>query len=313
MKRSMQAASLHRVLCRALVIGAPFGTLACSLSTSSCPDDGVEPPPANMMTIGAGDFGGGPLSAAQCEELCDLLDTGVITCVRTSPEAVLCITQPSPCEGRRPAGLRSDARSARTGVQRYLAECARLEAASIEAFRVLRRELAAHRAPRRLLRAASRAARDERRHARIADALARRFGAAPGPVTVEPRPVRSLEAIARENAVEGCVRETWGALVALRQSRLATAAPVRAAMRRIARDEVRHAELAWAVDAWLRPRLGRAAGKRVHDARAAAVAELSREVTHVLPAQARERLGVPCATESLALVAELERALWLAG
>jgi hypothetical protein len=123
--------------------------------------------------------------------------------------------------------------------------------------------------------------------------------------------VRALEAIARENAVEGCVRETWGAVVALRQSRLATEPSVRAAMRRIARDEVRHAELAWAVDAWVRPRLARAARKRVRDARSAAVAELSREVTHVLTGTARQRLGVPGATESLALVAELDRALWL--
>ena len=201
--------------------------------------------------------------------------------------------------------------STRTGFLRHLAESARLEAASIEAFRVLRRELATHGAPRRLLRAASRAARDERRHARIAGALARRFGAAPAPVTVEPRPVRALEAIARENAVEGCVRETWGAIVALRQSTLATEPTVRAAMQRIARDEVRHAELAWAVDAWVRPRLARAARQRVREARSAAVAELSREVTHVLPGTERQRLGVPGATESLALVAELDRVLWL--
>jgi hypothetical protein len=206
--------------------------------------------------------------------------------------------------------LRNEAVS-RTGFERYLAESARLEAASIEAFRVLRRELAGYGAPRRLLRAASRAARDERRHARIAGALARRFGTVPDPVTVEPRPVRSLEAIARENAVEGCVRETWGAIMALRQSTHATEPAVRAAMRRIARDEVRHAELAWDVDAWLRPRLARAARRRVRDARTAAVAELSREVTHVLPGPARQMLGVPCATESLALVAELDRVLWL--
>ncbi len=305
----MQTSSLRRVLSRALLLGAPFAALDCS--TSSCPDNWVEPPPANMMEIGSGDYGGGPLDAAQCDEVCDLLDEGIITCVRTSPENVLCITPPFPCEGRRPAGLRDEAVSTRTGFERYLADSARLEAASIEAFRVLRRELVARRAPRRLLRAASRAARDERRHARIAGALARRFGAIAGPITIEPRPVRALEAIARENAVEGCVRETWGAIVALRQATLATEPTVRAAMRRIARDEVRHAALAWAVDAWVRPRLARAARQRVHDARSAAVAELSREVTHELPKAARQRLGVPGATESLAIVAELDRALWL--
>lgn len=305
----MRTTTLRRILNGALLVGAPFASLGCV--TSSCPDNGVEPPPVQEMDVAAGDFGGGDLSAAECELLCNTLGDGVITCVRTAPESVLCVNHPSPCEGRRPAGLQDEVVSARSELGRYLGECARLEAASIEAFRVLRRELAAHGAPRRLLRAASRGARDERRHARIAGALARRFGAAPSPVTVEPRPVRSLEEIARENAVEGCVRETWGALLAERQSKLAAEPAVRAAMRRLARDELRHAELAWAVDAWLLPRLSLAARRRVRAARSAAVAELSNEVVHALPEATRHRLGVPSAAESRALIAELDRALWL--
>jgi hypothetical protein len=304
----MRISSLGRILSRTLLVGAPFATPACS--SSSCPDNGVEPPPASKKTVDASFASGGPLDAAQCASVCEALDTGVITCVRTSPESVLCVTEPFPCEGRRPAGLKHPAATSRTGFERYLTEAARLEAASIDAFRILRCELRAHGAPRRLLRAASRAARDERRHARIAEALARRFGAAPEPVTVERRAVRSLEEIARENAVEGCVRETWGALVAERQSKLAAEPAVRAAMRRIARDELRHAELAWAVDAWLRTRLTLAARRRVCAARSAAVAELSREVVRAMPEAALHRLGVPCATESRALVAELDRVLW---
>ena len=136
------------------------------------------------------------------------------------------------------------------------------------------------------------------------------FGAPGRAVTVEPRPVRSLEAIARENAVEGCVRETWGALIAERQSRLAAEPAVRAAMRRIARDELRHAELAWAVDAWLRPRLSPDARRRVLAERSAAVKELSNEVSRALPETTGQRLGVPGALESRALVEELDRGLW---
>ena len=92
----MQTSSLRRVLSRALLVGAPFAALDCG--TSSCPDNGVEPPPANMMEIGSGDYGGGPLDAAQCDEVCDLFDEGVITCVRTSPERVLCINPPVPSD-----------------------------------------------------------------------------------------------------------------------------------------------------------------------------------------------------------------------
>ncbi len=66
-----------------------------------------------------------------------------------------------------------------------------------------------------LVRAARRSAREEIRHARSAGRLARRFGAVP----VRARYgasclVRSLEDVALENAIEGCVRETYGAAVA---------------------------------------------------------------------------------------------------
>jgi hypothetical protein len=71
-----------------------------------------------------------------------------------------------------------------------LAEAAWLEAASVDAFRVLRLELRAHSAPRRLLRAASRAARDERRHARAAGALARRFDVTVPAVERQASPLR---------------------------------------------------------------------------------------------------------------------------
>jgi hypothetical protein len=58
---------------------------------------------------------------------------------------------------------------------------------------------------------------------------------------------RSLDAVACENAVEGCVHETFGAAVAVMQSERAREPSCRDAMKRIAADEIRHAELAWAV------------------------------------------------------------------
>jgi rubrerythrin len=130
-------------------------------------------------------------------------------------------------------------------VARYLAKAAYLERASVTAFVRLAEELAAHGAPTRLRRAALRAARDEILHARIVARLAERAGA---PSIDQPRVraarVRSLAALAIENAVEGCVYETFGAAVGLAQAMTASDAKVRAAMRRIARDEMQHAELA---------------------------------------------------------------------
>jgi hypothetical protein len=46
-------------------------------------------------------------------------------------------------------------------------------------------------------------------------ALARRVGARPRAVQVVRGALRSIEAIALDNAVEGCVRETYGAPPAL--------------------------------------------------------------------------------------------------
>src|SRR6185503_12478530 len=109
-------------------------------------------------------------------------------------------------------------------------------------------------------RQARRAAGDEVRHHRAMTALARRFGAEPPAVPrAFPDEVRSLEAVAVENAAEGCMRETIGALVAREQAGRAGDPVVRAAMRGIAADEARHAELAFQVDGWARGKLGAAA------------------------------------------------------
>jgi hypothetical protein len=287
-----------------LLVGAPFALADCLLGTSSCPDNGVEPP--RTESVAASDGG---VTAADCRAACG---ADVLTCVSDGqPGMILCVSPPFPCEGRRPVGLKSAARASDSGFDRHLADAAWLEAASVDAFGVLRRELRAHRAPRRLLRAASRSKRDERRHARATRALAKGFGVEVAPVERDTAPVRSLSEMALENAVEGCVRETWGALLALRQASRAREPAVRATMRRIARDEARHAQLSWAVDAWLCPRLSPAEREQVLAARRAAVDELARELGSSLPPVERERLGLPGVAEAAAMLAELDRALGL--
>jgi hypothetical protein len=168
--------------------------------------------------------------------------------------------------GRRPQGF-ADAEHVTDDLGATFAEIARLEAASVIAFRTLARELAFHRAPKRLVRAAERAARDEIRHARAMSALARRHGARVVADEIAAPSMRDLETIARENAVEGCVHETWGALLAHRQSTEAVDPVVRAVMKRVARDETRHAALGWQVAAWANARLDRSARDRVARAR----------------------------------------------
>ncbi len=178
------------------------------------------------------------------------------------------VTEPGHCGGgRRTEGVEL-ARAPRVGpLGDYFAACASLEAASVRSFRRLRDELRAHGAPRSLLRACSRAARDESRHARALGSLARRHGAQVPPNREALRIPRSVEAIAIENAREGCVFETFGALLATWQSARVRSPVVRGVMRRLARDEARHASLAWDMARWLDARLDRAARTRVRNER----------------------------------------------
>jgi hypothetical protein len=174
------------------------------------------------------------------------------------------IAEPGPCDGARLGDV--------------FAGRAYLEEVSVHAFAKLERELAAHGAPAELRRAARRARRDEIRHTAMMAKLARRFGGTPrSPEAPGATPVRSLLAIAVENAVEGCVRETYGAVVGLMEARGSSDAHVRRAMESIGADECRHAELSWAVAAWVMPRLTAAERAEVEEAARRAVVELGRD------------------------------------
>ena len=155
-----------------------------------------------------------------------------------------------------------------------IAHAAWLEAASIHAFRRLARELEAHGAPDHLIRRARVCARDEARHARIMSRMARRRGARVPAVVVRPTAARDLESVARENAVEACVGETFGALYAEWHAQHAPDPELREAMREIAPDELRHAALGWAVAAWAESKLDAQARARVRSARNEALTRL---------------------------------------
>jgi hypothetical protein len=215
------------------------------------------------------------------------------------------------CLGRRPENLPAPEPRKQSRLGNHFARAAFLEAASVAAFRILRDELAAHRAPKRLLHAAERAARDELRHARATGALARRFGGEPGQAPRQrPSRARSLEAIALENAVEGCIRETYGALLGAWQARAARDPSVRAAMTRIARDEARHAELSWRVARWIEPRLDRAARTRLAKAKSAAIAQLTREISAEPHPEVARTAGLPSAADAKRLLEHLARELY---
>ena len=206
--------------------------------------------------------------------------------------------------GRRPAAYEPqkplDA-AHESEVGRWLAGLAHLEAASVDAFRILRDELTLHGAPAYLVAAAERSVEDEIRHAAIMRHSAKKHGghvSEPGPA---PRTMRSLFEIARENAVEGCVRETFGALTAMWQAGAAVDPVLRKQMERIAEDEARHAALAWHVAAWAEARLSAEENALVRAAKLAAEADLDRELAASPDSDAMRWLGLPTRHEAARL------------
>jgi hypothetical protein len=215
------------------------------------------------------------------------------------------------CIGRKPEGLLARAGDeSGTLVGAHLARAAELEAASVLAFLTLKAELEAHGAPRRLVQRATAAARDEVRHARTMTALALRFGGRPEPRRIRVEPIRSLAAMARENLWEGCVTETWGALVGRHQAGSARLPAVRRVFAGIARDELRHAALSWDLQSWFDARLSRAERRGIRDEARARLTALGASLDSAEPREVQSELGLPAPTVARSLFGILEQRLW---
>lgn len=214
--------------------------------------------------------------------------------------------------GRRPHGseLHQEANAGREAtLDVHLAECASLEGAAVVAFEHLARDLASLGAPLPFRRRALEAALEETRHAQAMEALAEAHGATVRWAGARPVYVkRSAFEIARENAIEGCVRETYGALSAAYQATHASSVSLREVMTTIAVEERRHAELSWDVARWLEPRLSEDEQEALAAARAAAYRDLQNDVArHDPSAELMSIAGYPSAEEAARLVASMHR------
>jgi hypothetical protein len=81
-------------------------------------------------------------------------------------------------------------------------------------------------------------------------------------------------------------------------------------MKRIARDETRHAELSWAVARWLDTKLDAPARVRVRQTRDQAVRELLCELARDPDTVLIALLGIPPAAQARAVVEDLRESLW---
>ena len=316
--------SFRRTLA-SIALAAPLAGGGCLVPpTSGCPDD-IEP--AEEMILEMPDAALTALVArckmeSDCNPLCDEVferqhgappPSPLLTCYLTvdgesSLDMVVYGVDGQCIGGRRPAGYRRG-RPCGPAVGAYLAQQAELEAASVRAFADLHDDLIALGAPRSLVRATVSAAADEVRHARVCDRLARRHGAAPGLRAIGAAPRRTRAQLATDNLVEGCVRETYGAVLASYQARAAGDRALRGAMSAIARDEARHAALSWHIHRWLWPQLSSDERRAALAAAAGARTELADSAGEP-DAELREVAGLPDAVAGRMMLAALDDVVW---
>jgi hypothetical protein len=139
---------------------------------------------------------------------------------------------------------------------RKWARAAQYEHASVASFARFSLELMALGAPASLVRRAHEAALDEIAHAELAFALASSFGGrgvGPGCLPLDGCTTGEVSpsSVALATLRDGCISETIAALDAVANAPEAATEAEREAIERIAEDEQRHAELAFATLAWL--------------------------------------------------------------
>ena len=278
-----------------------------SIACGQVNQGGVKKTGTSFEVIGTRGFACGPGTALTRFYL-NVSPEGEVTEKR---KEVIQVGDPNCAIGRRPPGLETDgAVSCDEAVGRFFAEAAHLEAASVPAFERLFEELRGLGAPAVLCEGALQAAVEEIDHTRRTALLAQRFGAEPRVPGVEARPLRKRFELALDNAVEGCVRESFGALVAHHQAAHASDAQVREAMVAIAEDETRHAELSWATHEWLWSGLDDAEREAVRAAQRDAVATLRQQLAAPVSPTVNTVTGLPLPHQALALFDAVAADLW---
>jgi len=292
----MTSRRLLDLLLHAALVAAPGCT---------CPDGRMEENAFAPREVYAAKIDACLADDVQCEALCRKVlkldamisvERCIVTSVSDDGASLNAVyIQPYDCiGGRRPDGFVSPA-CAHHGAGAWIARNAMMEAASVTAFARLVRELVRFGAPAELIAEARAAIADELVHAELTAELARTLGGMVEPpvITAAGEPP-TLEQLALENAVEGQVAETFGALVATCQASTATHPDVRRVFGVLARDESRHAALAHQLGAWFESRLGWRERNNVAAARQRAVAQIIADgIGSALAPDERAVLGLP--------------------
>jgi hypothetical protein len=266
---------------------------------------GVGPACAAISETGTGYY----YSTPYVPNGCGLFPTGqVLSVTHAGAVSSTSVGTSVPCVGRRPDGLREARASRSHSVGEYYASIAHLEAAAVLAFDIIERDLARFDAPHDLRVRVQRARADEVRHASRMAEFARRWDTPIPRAEAISATDRTLLAAALENAVEGCVREAWGALSAHYQAGMAREPDAARLWREIAADETEHAELSFALHEWYMSQLAADERDLVEAALQRARLELRAELAFAPAPDAAvlHHAGVPDPACAVALFRELE-------
>lgn len=304
------------------------GIKGCSLAKLAVQRPAPLPEVRCEYATGAGELrsmpaaiAGGTPTTADCNYVCADPGRQVKNCATSAPaelHVILCrYYKPATCvthipSGRPPAGLRLEHLPTPTTVARYFAATAYLEAASALAFDDLAEQLTRHGAPAALRARCRRAARDERFHQRALGRLGGDDFASLAAAELPARAAPSLCELALENVAEGCVVETYSALVMAYQARHAATPQLRRLLARVARDERRHALLSWDILAWSLRRLAAATHEHLSEHLRRARARLEAMLPQ-LQSELRAELGLPDVQVAMAMLRSLDAELWRDG
>ncbi len=224
-------------------------------------------------------------------------------------------TCPRPVPGRMPNGLHLKNSPAATQssvnvLGQYLADMTAMETAAITAFYNLSLELEAYDAPAELITRAQQAVLEETRHSEMAALLAASFDAEMPEVTVDDFCLRSLYEIALENAVEGCVNETFAAACGLWQSEYAQLDVFRKVIGHITEEEMGHAALSWEIHQWILPQLSELQQDQIRVAQAEAVESLVNDFKQESNPVLQQAFGLPTKDDATRLFAQLKNSVW---
>ena len=221
-------------------------------------------------------------------------------------------TCPRIVPGRMPNGLQPDhsQASAQNSIAHYLANMTAMETAAITAFEYLVRELKAYGAPALLIAQAQQAVIEEQRHSEMAGLLAAAHQADVSVIKVDDFSLRSLYEIALENAIEGCINETFAAACGLWQSEHAQMPVFKKVIAHITDEEMGHAALSWDIHEWLMPQLTPSQQQTIHNAQAEAVETLIANFKQKGDSAQQLAFGLPDETGATAIFAQLQSSIW---